>query len=503
VIAPEQRAEIRRLFYAEHWKVGTIAAALGVHGDTVRHAIEAERFTATLARPRPTKLDPYLPFIHETLKQYPRLRATRLYWMIRDRGYTGSVTRLRKIVRRIRPSPPAEAFLRLSVLPGEQAQVDWGCFGAIGTGRSKRPLSAFVMVLSWCRGIDALFTLDQTIETFLRGHRQAFEYFAGVPRAILYDNLKSVVLERRGDAIRFHPRILEFAGHYHYAPRPVSPARGNEKGRVERQIQYLRTSFFAARTFRDVDDLNAQFRRWRDEVAHTRPLPDDTTLTVGDALEKERPRLLPLPEHGFETEQVRVVTSGKTPYVRFDRNLYSIPHTLVRRSLTLAAGADVVRILDAEREVARHVRSYATGAVVEDPGHIAALVRVKESARESRGRDRLRVAIPETDVLFEQLALRGDNLGANTSRMLRLVDDYGESEVAAAVKIAIEREAYGAGSVAHIVEQRRRARGERPPMRVELPPDPRVRDLRVTPHRLEDYDGLAQRHDDEGEDELV
>ncbi len=504
MISAEQRAEIRRLFYAEHWKVGTIASALGVHGDTVRRAIEAERFTSTLARPRPTKLDPYLPFIHETLKQYPRVRATRLYWMIRDRGYTGSVTRLRKIVRRLRPSPPVEAYLRLSVLPGEQAQVDWGCFGAIGTGRSKRPLSAFVMVLSWCRGIDALFTLDQTLETFLRGHRQAFEYFEGVPRAILYDNLKSVVLERRGDAIRFHPRLLEFAGHYHYAPRPVSPARGNEKGRVERQIQYLRTSFFAARTFRDVDDLNAQFRRWRDEVAHTRALPgDNTTLTVGEALEKERPRLLSLPEHGFETELVRVVTSGKTPYVRFDRNLYSIPHTHVRRPLTLAAGADVVRILDAEREVARHARSYATGAVIEEPAHIAALVRVKEAARESRGRDRLRAAIPETDVLFEQLALRGDNLGANTSRLLRLVDDYGDGEVAAAVKIAIEREAYGAGSIAHIVEQRRRARGERPPMRVELPPDPRVRDLRVTSHRLEDYDGLAQRHDDEGEDELV
>jgi transposase len=502
VITPEQRAEIRRLFYAEHWKVGTIATALGVHGDTVRHAIEAERFLPSLVRPRPSKVDPYLPFIRETLEKYPRVRATRLYWMIRERGYAGSVKQVRRHVRRLRPTPASTAYLRLSVMPGEQAQADWGCFGAIGAGRSRRPLSAFVMVLSWSRAMHAVFTLDQTMESFLRGHVEAFQYFKGVPRNVLYDNLKSAVLERRGDAIRLHPRLLELCGHYHHAPRPVTPARGNEKGRVERQIQFLRTSFFAARSFRDVDDLNEQFRRWREEVAHTRPAPGHTDLTVAAALERERAFLLPLPEHAFETEHVRIVSSGKTPYVRFDRNLYSIPHALVRKPLTLSVGPDVVRILDAGGEVARHARSYGTGDVVEDPAHIADLVREKHAARESRGRDRLRAAVPETDALFEELALRGDNLGANTSRLLRLLDDYGAIELTAAVKIAIERAAYSAGSIAHILEQRRRSRGERPPTRVDLPADPRVRDLRVTPHRLEDYDGLAKRHDDE-DDKLV
>jgi transposase len=497
VITPEQRAEIRRLFYAEHWKVGSIASALGVHGDTVRNAIEAQRFLANAARPRPTKLDPYLSFIRETLEKYPRVRATRIYWMVRERGYTGSVKQVRRQVRWLRPAPASTAYLRLNVMPGEQAQADWGCFGAIGSGTSRRPLSAFVMVLSWSRAIHAVFMLDQTMESFLRGHVEAFAYFKGVPRNVLYDNLKSAVLERRGDAIRFHPRLLELCGHYHHAPRPVSPARGNEKGRVERQIQFLRTSFFAARSFRDVDDLNAQFRRWRDDVAHARLVPDQTALTVAAALEKERSFLLPLPQHPFETEHVRVVSSGKTPYVRFDRNLYSIPHALVRKPLTLAAGPELVRIFDGDRQVARHARSYGTGVVIEDAAHIEDLVREKHNARESRGRDRLRAAVPETDALFEQLALRGDNLGANTSRLLRLLDDYGPVELAAAVKTAIEREAYGAGSVAHTLEQRRRTRGERPPMRVDLPADPRVRDLRVTPHRLEDYDGLAQRHDDE------
>lgn len=501
MISAEQRAEIRRLFYAEHWKVGTIAKTLGVHPDTVRRAIEVERFTGHLARPRPTQLDPFLPFVRETLRRYPRLCSTRLYEMLRPRGYTGSQVQLRRAVRRLRPEPVAEAYLRLRVMPGEQAQADWGCFGWVGTGRARRPLSCFVMVLSWSRAIHALFTLDQTMESFVRGHVEAFGYYGGVPRAVLYDNLKSAVLSRRGDAIQFHPRLLELCGHYHYAPRPCAPARGNEKGRVERQIQYLRTSFFAARAFRDVEDLNAQFRAWREEVAHARPCPGDETLTVGGALSRERAYLLPQPEHPFEAEVVRVVRSGKTPYVRFDRNLYSIPHTLVRQPLTLLAGATTVRLLDRpDREVARHARSWGTGEVVEDPHHVEVLANLKRAARELKGRDRLRAAVPETDALFEVLALRGDNLGANTSRLLSLLDDYGAEELRAAVSEAVAREAFGAGSVAHILEQRRRARGLAPPMRVQLPDDPRVRDLRVRPHRLEEYDGLGQR-DDDGDDQ--
>ena len=491
MISCELRAEIRRLYYAEHWRVGTIAEALGVHADAVRLAIEVERLQARAARARPSRLDPYLPFMRETLERYPRLRATRLYEMVRGRGYDGSVVQLRRVVAKIRPTRPEAAYLRLRVLPGEQAQADWGSFGTIGAGRSKRPLSCFVMVLSWSRAIHALFTLDQTLESFLRGHVEAFGFFHGAARSVLYDNLKSAVLERRGDAIRFNPRLLELCGHYHFAPRPCAPARGNEKGRVERQIQYLRTSFFAARSFRDVEDLNAQFLRWRDEIAHTRPVPGERDLTVGEALERERRFLLPLPEHPFEAASVRVVSSGKTPYVRFDRNLYSIPHELVRKPLTLVADHALVRLLDGEREVARHARSYDSGEPIEDPRHVEALAAAKRNAGESRGRDRLRAAVPETDRIFEVLALRGGNLGSHTVRLLRALDDYGAEELRAAVRIALEREAFGAGSVAHIVESRRRTRGLPPPVRIELPADPRVRDLRVIPHRLEDYDRLA------------
>src|SRR6266540_3529811 len=244
MISPEQRAQIRRLFHAEHWKIGTIATELGVHADTVRAALETERFKRGPA-PRTALTDPYFDFIQQTLEQHPRLRATRLFQMLGDRGYRGSVVQLRRVVASLRP-PRQEAFLRLTTLPGEQAQADWASFGTVTIGSAQRRLSCFVLTLSYSRALYLEFFFDQTIENFLLGHVHAFCDWSGCPRTILYDNLKAVVLERCGNAIHFHPRLLELCGHYHFAAQPCRPFRGSEKGRVERAIQYIRHSFFAA-----------------------------------------------------------------------------------------------------------------------------------------------------------------------------------------------------------------------------------------------------------------
>lgn len=187
MISPEIRAQIRRYFYAEHWKVGTIAHELGLHTDTISNAIEAERFRGT--RPiRASVVDPWLGFIRQILDQHPRLRATRIYQMVQDRGYTGSVVQLRRAIAGMRPHF-GEAFLRLQMFPGEQAQADWAHFGHVMVGRARRALSCFVMTLSYSRALYLEFFYDQTTENFLRGHVHAFEAWKGQPRVILYDNL--------------------------------------------------------------------------------------------------------------------------------------------------------------------------------------------------------------------------------------------------------------------------------------------------------------------------
>jgi len=505
MIEQEVTARIRRLFYAEHWRVGTIATELGVHHTTVVRALNREQLVGAVMRRVPSSvLDPYKPFIADVLEHHPRLRATRLHAMLQGRGYPGGVLAIRRYVRAVRPRR-AEAYLRLQTLPAEQGQVDWGHFGNITVGHARRPLVCFVLVLSWSRAMYARFALDQSLESFLRGHVDAFDALGGVPRTLLYDNLKSVVLERMGDHVRYHPRLLELAGHYHFAPKPCAPYRGNEKGKVERTIQYLRHAFFEARRFSDVADLNRQLAAWIADTAHRRPVPGDPARRIVDeALAEERPRLLPLPQHPFSCELQRAVTSGKTPYVRFDGNDYSIPHETVSRPLTLVAAEHTVRIVDGVTELARHVRSYDHRQVVEDPAHIAALAAMKRAAHELRGRDRLRSLCTHATGFIDALATRGHPLLGETRRLLDLADRFGAPALDAALAEALGRGAISAAAVAHVLDQQIRASRTPPPLAVVLPDDSRVRDLHVTPHALAPYDALSTsqepHHDDDDED---
>jgi hypothetical protein len=258
---------------------------------------------------------------------------------------------------------------------------------------------------------------------------------------------------------------------------------------VERFISFLRHAFFAARAFSSVADLNTQLRRWIAEVAHARPVPGRRDQRVAEALAEEQPRLLPLPAHPFSGELLRAVSSGKTPYIRFDGNDYSIPHPLIRRPLILVASESLVRILDGTTEVARHARSYDRGQRIEDDAHLAALVAEKRRAHELRGRDRLRQACPHAEAFVDALALRGHPLASETTRLLRLLDQVGAAALDAALTEALQRGAISAASVAHLLDQQRRARRQPPPLDLVLP-DPRVRDLRITPHALSAYDTL-------------
>ena len=236
-IDKEQEAKILRYHFVEHWGVTTIATQLGIHHSSVDRVLSQAGLPKAERTRQASIVDPYHPMIIETLEQFPRLTAARLYAMAQARGYTGGASQFRAHVAQLRPRKPSEAYLRLKTLPGEQAQIDWGHFGQLQIGRAKRPLMAFVMVLSWSRQIFLRFYLNQRMDNFLRGHVAAFNAWGGVARVLLYDNLRSAVLERQGDAIRFHPTLLELSAHYRFEPRPVAPARGNQKGRVERAIR--------------------------------------------------------------------------------------------------------------------------------------------------------------------------------------------------------------------------------------------------------------------------
>jgi transposase len=496
VTPPDIEAKILRYYHAEKWKVGTIARQLHIHHNVVSRVLAQAGLPRLGVPPRPSKIDPYLPFIRQTLESFPTLTASRLYAMVRERGYVGRPDHFRHLIARHRPRRKAEAYLRLRCLPGEQGQVDWAHFGHIEIGRAQRPLMAFVMVLSHSRQIFLRFFLDARMENFLRGHVGAFTAWGGVPRVLLYDNLKSAVLERHGDAIRFHPTLLSFAGHYRYEPRPVAVARGNEKGRVERAIRYVRDSFFAARGFKDLDDLNAQAEAWCNGAAADRPCPDDPQKTVRAAFAEEAGRLLPLPENPAPLLERVEVSVGKTPYARFDGNDYSVPHAHVRRILTVLADPNEVRIVDGVEVLARHPRSYDRGAQIEDASHIQALTDDKRAARQHRGADRLAQAAPASQDLLMRAAERGANLGAITAALLRLLERYGAAPLQTAIGEALARDVPHPNAVRLALERHRARQGEAPPVALVLPAHVQARDKPVRPHALEPYDQLKERRDD-------
>jgi transposase len=492
MLAAETVAEIRRLHYAEHWRIGTIASQLGVHPDAVRRVVGREPGMQPPQPPRPRLIDPFLPWLVETLERYPRLRATVLHRMLRDRGFTGSALQVRRAVRPLRPTR-RPAFVRMSWIAGEAAQVDWADFGCVQLGRAQRRLSAFLMTLCHSRALYVEFFFDQSLGNFLRGHVRAFEQFGGVARRIALDNLRSAVLERRGEQIRFHPRYLELAGHYCFEPQPCHVGASHEKGRVERSVRYLRDSFFAAQSFTTLSALNASVQHWSEQVAGSRPWPDDPARTVAEVLaEDERPRLLALPQHRLDTSERTTVRSQKLIWVRFDRNDYSIPPSAVGCELTLVATDTEVRLLAGPAlVVASHRRCYDQGQRVTDPTHTQALLTQKRGASASALDSALRLAVPEVTAFVDAAFPHYRSAGLLTAPLTRLLHLYGPQALSSALAEALARSTPTLASVEYLLEKHRRQHQRRPPLPVDLADRPELAALHVQPHPLAAYDQLA------------
>jgi len=484
--AREIDAEVLRLHYGEHWPVGTIARQLGIHADVVRRAIGRKQgVVAPGSRPL-SVLAPYYEFVEQTLREYPSLRSTRLYDMLRARGYPGSPRTVREYVAKVRPEPKSEAFLRLEVLPGEQAQIDWAHVGKVAVPGGERSLWVFVIVLSYSRALWGELVFDLSVHSLCRSLVRAAKYFGGVTRQWLFDNPKTVVHERVGDAVRFHPTLLSLCAHFRVQPRLCGVRQPEHKGKVERSVRYLRDRFFAGRHIVDPEHGNRELLQFLDEIALQRPHPPDPRRTVADALVDERARLLALPDPLPPTEHILPADIDKQAFARLDTNRYSVPPAFADRMMTLAADDRVVRFLDRGTEVARHPRSFGRNQVIEDPAHRVALVRERRGGADLKGRDRLRAICPRIDELLARWVEDGRVLGAMCFRLGRVLDLYGDAVFTAAVGDVLDRNSTDFGALNVACEQRRRQQSRPVPVDVSMPAH--IPDRDVIPHALEDYD---------------
>ena len=491
MLSAATQAEILRLAYAERWALSKIARELRVHRATVRAVVRRRSVALTRApaRPRTTVLTPFTIRVQTLLGQDPTRSAVNILQVVRSEGYRGGISALRRLVHRLRPGPTHEAFVPLSFAPGEVAQIDWGEFGDVfGIGRQ---VHAFVLVLCYSRLLTLVFTFSQTLEAFLRCHEQAFAFVGGVVRECWYDNAATVVAERAGKLVRFHPRFLAYAGHHRFRPVACNVGKGNEKGRVEDAIKYLRSNFWPGRTFRDLADLNAQAQAWRDGIANqrehrvTRKLP---ALLVAE----ERPALLPLGEP-YDTDEVRSVVVPPNFRVAFDGNRYSVPWRLVGKPLTLRADAETVTLWYGTHRVARHARGWRRGVEVVLPAHADGLFATKPGAQAHWQVEAVQALGPAATQYLDCIRAGTRSLRAELDHLLLLTTLYGPAPVEAALAACLAQAIVGS----HQVEQWLRLQ-DTPP--VAPPPltlaDPRLTVPPVRPN-LQRYDVLLLDADPE------
>ena len=291
---------------------------------------------------------------------------------------------VKKLVRKIRPKRE-KAYLTLAFAPGECAQVDWGSYGAVRVGDTTRRLSFFVMVLCYSRQMYVEFTVSHTMEHFLGScHQNAFRAFGGIPSRIMVDNLKSAVLKRTpGEAPVFNPKYAEFAAYHSFTISACGVAKGNEKGRVENAVGYVKKNFLAGTELPDFAAINPAAQIWLDTVANVR-IHGETRNKPADMLLSERPHLLPLPLHPYDIANVSSVRASSQFRVSLDSNRYSVPARLAGQRLTMKTYPDRLCFYYEERLIARHSRSYEHNRDFEDPDHPKELIQQRKNARDQK-----------------------------------------------------------------------------------------------------------------------
>lgn len=494
---PELWAEIRRLALVEKLSQREISRRLRMDRKTIRRALRSESGVPQRApiSIKSNKLDSYKVHIQSRLKDFPNITAMRLLKEIKDIGYSGRITLLRNYVATLRPRTP-EAFLRIETQPGEEAQVDWANCGVIRIGTAARKLSAFVMVLSYSRLIYVEFTLSQCLEDFLAAHLRAFQFFGGITKKCLYDNLKSVCLSRLGSEIRFNPTFMEFAGACLFEPKLCRPAHGNEKGKVESGIKFFRSSFFDGRPLTTWAGLQLELTDWLKNVANVR-VHGTTRQRPVDRFLNEKGFLQPLPLHQPEVRIIRALKATSQALVHFDGNAYSVPFQYASKVVTLKASLSEIQLFDITKLIATHPRCFERGVVVENLEHYEGLLAMKKAAHAAKLTDQFQsLGNPSEEAkkiverYLQGLVGANLNLQHHLSKIMELTAQYGRTEVIQAIAHALEFNAFGAPYLANIILQQRAARGKQQPSPLMIPSKPQWTQEAVEEQDLSLYDDL-------------
>lgn len=439
-----------------------IAALVHKHVDTIRYWIKEDNYHQRKTIQRASILDPFKEKIKSWLEKYP-YSSVQIYQNLLELNYEGGLTTVRNYVRKVRP-PKQKGFLTLSFRPGECAQVDWGQYGTIPVGSTRRKLHFFVMVLCHSRMMYLEFTLLERMEHFLTCHENAFRFFGAVPESVMVDNLKSAVLTRLvGQDPVFNRRYLDFANHYGFIIRACNVGKGNEKGRVENAVGYVKKNFLGGLNIADFSSLQPAAQQWVDTTANVRIHATTQKKPIG-LFDEEKNACRQLPHTPYDCGTIITARVTNQFRVVVDTNRYSVPAEYSKELVTIKLYPDRLCIYQDNKFVARHVRSYDRNQNFEHPDHPKELLQQRKRAREQTLYKRFLALSNKADDYYKQLQQRRMNPLHHIRKIVALSEQYGKDKVSLALEDAFTFQAFSCEYIANILEQRERKMPEPGPL---------------------------------------
>ena len=469
MITYSQYANIHRLRHEKKLHIAQIAVEMSVDEKTVSKWLARKRFERRKGQGRSSKLDPHKPLIKSRLEKHP-YSAQQIFQLLCEEGYTGGYTIVKEYIRKVRPRKP-DAYLTLSFAPGENAQVDWGSFGNVPVGNTRRQLSFFVMVLSYSRLMYVEFTLSQKQEHFLQCHEKAFLYFGGIPQKVMIDNLKAGVLEhKRGEPALINPRYADYARHCGFEVVACNPREPQEKGRVENAVGYVKKNFLQGLRIDDFAHLAAATKRWLNEVANIR-VHRQTNQTPVALWEMEKPHLQALPLNPYDTGTPLRQRASSTFRLTIETNRYSVPAEYASHLLDVRLYADKILAWHEGQLVAEHVRSYGRNGDFENPDHPRALLAQRHRARLQKNLQLFLQLGPDSEIFYQEMHKRRLNSNVHVRKILALAEIHTREKVAEAISDAHRYCAYSSEYIANILEQRGSPKETPGPLHLTRPSD--------------------------------
>ncbi len=483
--------EIKRLYNVEKLNFTQIGKALNIDDKTAARWIRKDNFEQRRSRLRVSILAGYKKKIHLLLDKHA-YSSEQIYNILKEEGYNGSYSTLSHYVCGINPKPKT-AYLTLNFEPGETCQVDYATCSEIQLKNVKKRFYAFIMTLCYSKMIYVEFIYRQSQEHFLVCHRNAFEYFGGVPENVMVDNCKTAVLEHTlYSDIKLNPKYFDFSRHYGFKIKACNVRKPNEKGQVEKAVDYVKKNFLNGRNdITSLEALNHAARYWMENTANIR-IHKTTQKKPLELFEEEKRELLPLNIVPYDCAAIRKVRADRQFRVSFESNKYSVPSDFASTILTAKVYPDRLLFYFEEKLIAEHARSYDKHQNFENPEHVRKILEYKKNARDQKMMQNFLLICPNAEAYYIGLKKKRFNSKDHVRKIMALVQRYSAQAVASAIDDALELEAFSSEYIANLLEQRERFRPMASPLHLTRNSD--CLDIELEQPDLNFYSSLHKGH---------